>query len=129
VSIFTDTLGILQDRWAEELVDSCVLKELTGQSFNSTTGVYVDTYNTSYSGACLVRPARSSAVQAGQQQAEIRMYEVFVPYTVTDAEPDYLVDVTSSDGYLTGRQLVVRNVRGDSYTAIRQLDCEDVQNA
>lgn len=128
MSIFTDTLGLLRNRWSEELVDSCVLKSVSGQVFSETTGTYIATYATSFSGACLVRPARPTSAQTGQQQAEIRMYEVYVPYTVTDAEPDYLVDVTSTDGYLSGRQLVVRNVKGDSYSVVRQLDCEEVLN-
>ena len=129
MSIFTNTLTVLRGRWAEEFTDTCLIKELTGQAFNSTTGVYVDSYSTSYSGPCAVRPAQATEAQAGQQQTEIRMYDVYVPYTTTALEPDLLVDVTSSDGYLNGRQLVVRNIRGDSYNAVRQLECEDTQNA
>lgn len=129
MSIFSDATAILQARWAEELVDSCVIKEVTGQTLNTTTGVYAVTYSTTYSGPCLVRPARATGVQAGQQQTEVRMYSVYVPHTTTSLEPDLLVDVSSSDGYLNGRQLVVRNVRGDSYPAVRELECEDTQNA
>jgi hypothetical protein len=128
VSLFSAAVETLQARWAEELVDSCVIKAVSGQTLNTTTGVYAVTYSTTYSGECLVRPSRHSGVQFGQQQTEVRMYSVFVPHTTTALEPDLLVDVTSTDGYLTGRQLVVRNVRGDSYPAIRELECEDTQN-
>lgn len=128
MSIPTSVLDFFRDQWDDRFTDTVVIKGVSGQTLNTTTGVYATTYSTTYEGGALVRPARGLAVQSGQQQTEVRMYEVYVPYTTTSLLPDLLVDVTSDDAYLNGRQLVVRNVRGDTYTTVRRLDCEDTQN-
>lgn len=120
-------LPFWQARWLTRMVDSCVVKRVTSTSFNDTTGVRTPTYTTQYSGVCLVRPLSPGSVEFGQELVETRGYTVFVPYTEEDPLPDDLVDITStSDGFLDGKQFVVRNVPGDTHVTVRRLLCEEV---
>lgn len=126
MSIATDLAPMFRDLWADRFVDSCVVKAASGQTFNATTGSYDVTYSTTYSGPCLVRPKAATEAEAGEDQHELRTYNVFIPYTTTASGVGDLVDVTTTrDAWLNGRQLVVRNVHGDSYNHRRQLECED----
>lgn len=109
------------------MVDSVVLRRVTGQTFNTSTGGYVNTYSTTYTGSALVRPKAAHDAQAGELQHELRSYDVYVPYTVTDVAPDDEAVVSSTDGFLDDRTLIVRNVEGDSYSHHRRVECEDVQ--
>lgn len=127
MSIATDLLGFFRTEWADRLTDSCVVKRETGSSFSDVTGVSTPTYTTNYTGACLVRPLGPSEASFGQELLEVRGYTVFLPYSETDQLPGDLVDVTSTtDGFLTGKQFVVRNVNGDTYITNRALICEEV---
>lgn len=131
MSALTDRIGFFRTRWADELADSCIVKRQTGSSFDSGTGQTTPSYTTQYSGACLVRPVlreEGRSADFGGQQTEYRRYSVFVPYDTDGLQPDDLVDVTSTrDGDLDGKQLVVRNVRTDTYNVVRELNCEDNQ--
>lgn len=129
MSVATDVAAFFRNQWADRFEDTCAVKRAGSETFNSTTGVYETTYSTTYSGPCLIRPSANDDAQAGEQQAEIRFYTVFVPYTTTNVVPDDLVDVTSAhDDYLNGLQFVVRNVAGDTYNHVRKLRCEEVVN-
>lgn len=129
MSIANDLATFFQDEWSNRMVDSCVVKRETSTSFSTTSGTYSPTYSTISSTACLIRPASAGDEQAGERQAELRMYSVYIPYTVTGVEPDDLVDVTSTnDGFINGKQFVVRNIPGDTYNHRRKLECEEVVN-
>lgn len=113
--------------WESRLVDTCLVKRSASQVFVESTGTYQVTYSTAYSGPCLVRPSSASDAQSGEQQVELRFYNVILPHTATDVEPDDLVDITSTnDSYLSGLQMVVRNVAGDTYNHVRKVRCEEV---
>lgn len=127
MSLATDTLEYFRGQWAERFTDSCVVKRVTGNVLNQTTGVYEPTFANNYSGPCLVRPLTPSDVQAGQELIATRGYSVFLPYTEDDQLPEDLIDVTSAtDAFLTGKQFVVRNIEGDTYITRRELICEEV---
>lgn len=129
MSVASSMASFFRDQWSDRFVDSCVVKRETGTSFNDTTGVYSPTYTTQFDGSCLVRPKFADDEQSGERQAELRMYSVFIPYDEEDPLPDDLVDVTStSDGFLDGKQFVVRNISGDTYMHRRELVCEEVVN-
>ena len=71
----------------------------------------------------------ASEADFGQELAELRMYDVFIPYTEFDPLPGDLVDVTSAtDSGLTGKQFTVRNIQFDTYVTRRHLVCEDIVN-
>lgn len=128
MSVASSTIGFFRTRWASALVDSCVIKRQTGESFNSSTGVTIPTYTTQYSGACLWRPGMRTDEQFGEEQVELRFGTLFIPYDEDDPQVDDLVDMTSTrDGVLNGKQLVVRNVVTDTYNTKRALYCEDNQ--
>ena len=114
-------------QWLDRMVDSVVVRRITGQTLNTSTGAYVNTYSTTYTGVALIRPKSSSDAEAGALQHELRGYDVYVPHTVTDVQPDDEAIVTSTDGFLDDRTLIVRNVEGDSYAHHRLLVCEDDQ--
>lgn len=125
----TDAVAFFRSsgQWPSRMVDTCVVKRVTGSTFNDTTGVRTPTYTTQYSGACLVRPLQAGSVEFGQELVETRGYTVFVPYDETDPLPDDLVDVTSTfDGLLNGKQFVVRNIHGDTNLTVRRLTCQEV---
>lgn len=113
--------------WESRFEDSCLVKRPATQTFVESTGTYEVSYSTAYSGPCLVRPSAQDDAQSGEQQVEIRFYNVILPHTATDVEPDDLVDITSTnDSYLSGLQMVVRNVSGDTYNHKRVVRCEEV---
>lgn len=116
-----------RDWWTTRLVDECLVKRPASTMFVESTGTYQVVYSTCYSGPCLVRPSAMTDAQSGEQQAEIRFYNVILPHTATDIDPDDLVDITTSaDSYLQGLQMVVRNVGGDTYNHVRRVRCEEV---
>lgn len=128
MSIPTSGLGFFRTQWADRFTDSCVVREVTGESLNTTTGVMTPTYGTHYSGPCLVRPQSGTSVEAGELLVEQRGYLVVIPYDETDVGVDMEVVVTSlTDAQLNGKTLIVRNVRTDTYNTARKLDCEDNQ--
>lgn len=129
MSVASATVSLFRNLWADRFVDTCVVKEETGTSYNDTTKQDEPTYTTRYSGACLVRDVSARDVDLGEQQTEIRRYRVFVPYDTTGLAPKMLVDVTSTnDGDLNGLQLVVRSVGKDTYNTVRILECEEDQS-
>ena len=127
MSVASDSLAFFRTQWTGRLVDTCTVKRITSTSFNDSTGVRTPTYTTQYTGACLVRPLAPGSAEFGQELAELRGYTVFVPYDETDPLPDDLVDIVSTfDGFLNGKQFVVRNVAGDTYDTVRRLHCQEV---
>lgn len=127
MSIATDTLAFFRTEWALRFTDSCVIKRQTGTTLNQTTGKYEPTYDTIYSGPCLVRPITASDVVIGQEQVGVLGYNTFLPYTEADEAKGDLVDVTSAtDTRLTGKQFVVTSVDADTYITKRTLTCEDI---
>ena len=129
MSVASEHVAFFRTAWASRFVDTCVIKRATGSTFNESTGQTEPTYTTQYTGVCLVRSRNQSDADFGAQLAEVRGYRVFIPYTETATEPGDLVDVTSTfDGRLDGNQLVVRNVRGDTYNTVRVVECEENQS-
>jgi hypothetical protein len=130
MSIPTSVLGFFRTEWASRFTDTCVVNRVTGRTLNTSTGVYTPTLAAHYSGGCVVRPQSPSSAEAGQELVEQRGYLVVLPYDEADVRPDDIVTVTSTtDTQLNGKQLVVRNVRTDTYNSARKLDCEDNQGA
>ena len=130
MSIPTDTLDFFRTQWAQRLVDTCTIKSVTGSSFNDTTGQTEPTYTSRYTGACLIRPGPPGAADYGDQLTETRRYTVFIPYDESAVSPGDLVDLTSTrDAHLNEtEQLVVRNIRADTYNTVRKLECEENQS-
>jgi hypothetical protein len=125
----SDVLPFFRDRWATRFNGTCTITRTTGQTLNTTTGVYEGgSTATRYSGACLVRPQAAASAEYGGEQVELRNYTVFIPYTATMIVPDDIVTVTSTtDAELNGETLIVTNVQMDEWNTRRRLDCEHNQ--
>lgn len=134
MSIPTSVAPLFQSQWALRMVDTCHIQRQTSTALNPTTGVetptYSDVYGTSGTpAACLVRPASAADTQAGEQQQELRMYNVYIPYTVINATVGDQVTVTSTnDTMLNGLTFTVRNIPTDTYNHRRLLVCEESIN-
>jgi hypothetical protein len=125
-----DTAALTRTIWDTRFTDSCVIKEQTGRTLNTSTGVYTPTYTTRYSGPCLVRPAGSSDAVYGQQLVVVFDHVVMIPWDEDDPAVNHLVDITSAtDPKLTGKQFTIRGIPGDTYTTHRILLCQDNQGA
>lgn len=129
MSIASSSVGFFRTRWADALVDTCTINRREGGALNPSTGVLTDGPDTAkFSGACLVRPASSVAriPVFGDEQVNVLRYHVFVPYTVTDVEPDdrVVLDSVTYDSALEGQTLRVVAIEGDSYNTKRRLICE-----
>lgn len=127
MSIPTSVLPFFRTQWATRFTDTCIIKRRTGMALNQSTGVNEPTYNTHYSGPCLVRPLSGSEVVAGQELVATHGLIVFIPYTEVGHLPEDLIDVTSTTAAdLSGRQFVITNVELDTYDTVRKLTCEEV---
>lgn len=130
MSVATDTLAFFRTEWAGRFVDTCVIKEQTGESFSDVTGVTTPTYTTRYTGACLARPASNADINFGQQLIVVFDHVVSIPWNQDTVGLNMLVDMTSThDGKLNGKTFVIRGIPVDSYTTHRILLCAENQGA
>ena len=127
MSIPTSVATMFRTHWATRLVDTCTIQRQTSTAISAVTGIETPSYSSQYSGNCLVRPGTGTETDAGQEQKELRMFTVYIPYDETGILPGDVVTVTSTnDGMLNGATLTVRNVTFDTYDHVRELVCEDV---
>lgn len=118
------TTARARSRWAAHMTDACTIEKATGDTINAF-GTRTVTWLTVYSGACLVFPMSPSDAEAGGIQAELRGYDLRLPYdTVNISSDDRVTITTSEDPYLVNRMLTVRNVAGDSFNGVRVVYCE-----
>jgi hypothetical protein len=129
MSIVTDHVtGLFRTEWATRFVDTCDIVARSQGALNTTTGEYAPTEVSHYSGPCLARPMSPSSNEVGEEQIEQRDYLVVIPWDEVAVEIDDIVKMTSTfDGVLNGKELVVRNIRADTYNTARKLLCEDNQ--
>jgi hypothetical protein len=129
MSIVTDHVtGLFRTEWATRFVDTCDIVARSQGALNTTTGEYTPTEVVHYSGACLARPMSPGSTEVGEEQIEQRDYLVVIPWDKVAVEIDDIVKMTSTfDGVLNGKELVVRNIRADTYNTARKLLCEDNQ--
>lgn len=122
------SITFFRTQWVGRRLDTCVVNRRSLGALNTGTGVYAPSDTPQYSGTCLVRPQSPGSVEVGGEQVELRRYLVILPHDEADVAVDDIVTVTSTrDLQLNGKQLVVRNVRTDTYNTTRKLDCEDNQ--
>lgn len=128
MSTASDLVAFFRTEWSDRFVDTCVINRKSAGALNTTTGEYTPTDTPQYSGSCLVRPKDPYTAVIGEELVELRGYLVIIPYSEEDVAVDDVVTVTSTfDGVLDGKNLIVRNVRADTYNTARKLDCEDNQ--
>jgi hypothetical protein len=135
MSVARDTVGFFRTEWAKRFTaaqsagDEATIKESTGSTFNETTKRTDHTYTNRYVGPYIWRDAGGRDLEYGEQESEIRKGLLHVPYSVNGIAPGMLVDLTSStDADLDGLQVVIRQVRKDTYNTVRVLECEENQS-
>lgn len=129
MSIPLGTIDLFRSQWATRFADEVTIKEITGTSFNDTTGQTEPTYTNRYVGAYLWRDEGGRDIDYGEQEAEIRRGTLHVPYTVDGIAPGMVADLTSAtDEDLDGLQVIVRQIRKDTYNTVRKLICEENQS-
>ena len=130
MSTAADTLTFFRDQWASRLVDTCTVERRSLGALNPGTLTYTPTVAVQYTGPCLVRPQNGSAKDYGQESVATRDYVVMVPFGEDDVVVDDIVVVNSThDGLLDVKELIVTNVRVDTYDTVRRFDCLDNQGA
>lgn len=113
------------------MVDACVIERLAGQTFDETSGTYVDTWSEVYAGKCRVQAQdvlRVPEEQAGEQLYVLRRATLSVPMSVTDVRVDDRVTVTASalDPDLANRVYRVTDLAHKTYLTARRLPIEEV---
>lgn len=121
----------LQGREAAEalMLDSCVVRRLTGKTLDQTTLQYVETFAAVYEGRCRVRApnVQDREAVAGERTVTLRQYVVSVPVAAEGVEVNDVVEVTASvlDPELPGTRLrVLGPAKGSTITA-RRFRCEE----
>jgi hypothetical protein len=111
-SDFAATLA--RTEWALRFVDTCVVVQVTGSSFNETTGQTEPTTAQVYSGGCLVRPASASESDFGETRRQEVDYDLYLPYDAAELEEGDTVTVTSTLDPVLPVLIVLRGF-SDSY--------------
>ncbi|SDN79143.1 DUF6093 family protein [Geodermatophilus sp. DSM 45219] len=82
-----------------------------------------------YSGKCKIKPAGSwgRTAEAGGEQVSPSMFQVSIPFRVTNVERNQWVTIDSSpDGWFVGRRFQVRfSPQAGDYISSRRLLCEE----
>ena len=129
MSVVTDHVtGLFRTEWATKFVDTCEIFARTQGALNTTTGTYTPSEETHYSGPCLYRPLSPGSADVGEEQIEQRDGLLVIPWNADLVQIDDIVRMTSVyDGVLDGKEMVVRNIRVDTYNTARKLLLEDNQ--
>lgn len=121
------------------LTDTCSVVRRTAGAFDPGTGTYPPASETTlYSGSCRVDAMSgagrvgSSRVNVGEEAVVRNDFLVFLPPDEDTAKPeDIVIVISSEDGAMVGRELVVKAndaaYSPNSATAMRALLCEDFQ--
>lgn len=125
-----DFRDFFRDHWATRMTDSCVVKVETGRTFDEGSGKYTPTYNTVYSGDCLVRPRSAADASRGEALTVVFDFVVFIPWDEVGPAPEHLIDISSgTDPRLNGTSGILRGVEMDTYNHRRMLLVEHLQRA
>lgn len=112
------------------MVDTCLIRRLTGSATDPETGNVTPTYTTVYSGRCKVRlkVPRAQPQTVGEAAVFVARLELHVPVTVTGVASDDLVTVTAAahDQDLLGRSWHIRELFHQSFPSARRFSMIEV---
>lgn len=112
------------------MVDTCLVRRLTGSTAGTDDGRIVPTYSTIYAGKCRVRlrVPRAQPQTVGQAEVFVARLELHIPTTVTGVASDDLVTVTASlhDQDLLGRVWHIRELSHETYLSARRFSMIEV---
>jgi hypothetical protein len=118
---------------AEQLMtDACTITRVTGQTLNETTGQYVDTTSTIYTGKCRVQLRNMTVASlplSGDRQVVALQLEVSIPLSSTAPKVGDKVTVTASqnDPALVSRVFRVREEMHKSHATARRIVVQEEQ--
>ena len=109
--------------------DTVTITRVTGQVFSETSGTYLDTTTTVYTGPADVKPRDLQArdVQGAERQVVLSAFDVALPFSTpaTFAIGDRLHVDAADDAALTGRTLVVTAVAYGGRRTAHHLTADD----
>jgi Family of unknown function (DUF6093) len=113
------------------MVDTCVIRRVTGRATNRDTGAPVVTYLTPdvYTGKCRVQQLQVQSQQhdAGQDYLLLLRLDVQLPMSVTGLKVGDEITITASrhDADLVGRTFLVRDLAHKSEATARRVQCTE----
>jgi len=112
------------------MLDTCLVRRLTGTVTDATTGAVTPSYATVYSGACRFQQRSTSSatpVRAGQAPIFLSELELHLPAGTTGLDSDDLVTaVTSRNADLLGRAWHVRQLGHKTYVSAHRYSLSEV---
>lgn len=107
------------------MVDTCIVRRVTGQTTDLDTGVITDTYTTLYSGPCRFQQADIQPTQTnvGEDFVLLQRIEVQLPMSTVGFQVDDEVECTTSvsDPDLPGRVFLVHGLAHKTEATARRL--------
>lgn len=107
------------------MVDACVIRRVTSESTDQTTGVVTPTYSTLYTGVCRVqqRDASASPAEAGEAYALMLALEVQLPMSVTGLRTEDQITITASahDADLVNRVFLIKGLAHKTHATARRV--------
>jgi|ERR1044071_811774 hypothetical protein len=111
------------------MVDSCVIRRLTGETTDPASGVITPTFATLYTGKCRVQHQEAQAREenAGQQFLLMLVLRLQLPTSVTGLLVDDEVTITAStyDPDLVGRVFTIRDLMHKTHTTSRRVSIQE----
>jgi len=112
------------------MLDTCLVRRLTGTATDASTGAVTPTYATVYSGACRFQQRSQSSAsphQTGPEPQFLAEMELHLPAGTTGLDSDDLVTaVTSQDPDLLGRQWHVRQTAHKTFVSAHRYSLSEV---
>lgn len=127
----TVTAALARGRSARLMLmrDTVTITRITGQTFSPTTGRYLDTTATVYTGPADVKPrdVQASDVQAGEREQVLLAFDVALPWSAGAViqVADRLTVTASDDSTLVDRMLTITAVGHGGRRTAHHLTAED----
>lgn len=106
------------------MVDTCVIKRITGSVTDPNSGVITPTTSTIYTGPCRVQQAQAQGnpQDIGEAFLVIMRHEVQLPVTVTGLqEADQITITASADPDLVNRVFTIRDTFHKTHASSRRV--------
>ncbi len=116
---------------AEQLmVDTCVVRRVTGETTDPFSGTITPTLTTLYTGPCRIQHGEAQAreeTNVGQAYLLMLVLELQLPMTVTGLQVDDQVTITASvhDPDLVNRVFAIRDLFHKTHATVRRLRIQE----
>lgn len=114
------------------MVDTCVIRRVTGQATDPETGVVTPTVAQVYTGKCKIQESSGFAgsgrvPDAGEHTYTLLAYVLHLPMSATAPGEGDLVEITASvlDPALVGREYRIAKEFAKTFATARRLEVEE----